>query len=73
MDGCFRCSTNGRYNSYTNGIVRQAHILQAHLNRFGFASGKADGMLSPISDAVIKRMQLFLNVSPEDEREYVHY
>lgn len=56
---------NGRYHSYTKGTVREAHILQAHLNRLGFASGKVDGKLGPISDAAIKRMQNFLKVKPD--------
>ncbi len=56
---------NGRYNSYTGGIVTQAHILQGHLNRLGFNSGVADGILGPISDAAIKRMQVSLGAKPD--------
>ena len=48
---------NGRTHSYTGGTVNEAHILQAHLNRLGFESGPEDGMLGPISDGAIKRMQ----------------
>jgi hypothetical protein len=51
---------NGRYHSYTGGIVTEAHILQAHLNRLGFESGPEDGILGPISDGAIKRMQAHL-------------
>jgi hypothetical protein len=50
-------SRNGKYNSYTKGIVTEAHILQAHLNRLGFSSGKEDGILGPKSDNAIKKLQ----------------
>ena len=56
---------NGRYHSYTKGIVRQAHLLQRHLNRLGFSSGKEDGKLGPISTASIKRMQTFLKTKAD--------
>ena len=36
---------------------KQAMILQEHLNRLGFSSGKVDGILGPVSDKAIKRMQ----------------
>jgi hypothetical protein len=53
-------SRNGVFNSYTKGIVREAKILQAHLNRLGFNSGPEDGILGPISTGAIKRMQTYL-------------
>lgn len=58
-------SRNGVYNSYTKGIVREAQILQAHLNRLGFNSGPEDGILGPISTGAIKRMQTFLKTTPD--------
>jgi len=58
-------SRNGTYNSYTNDIVTEAHILQAHLNRLGFNSGPEDGILGPISTGAIKRMQTFLGTDPD--------
>jgi parallel beta-helix repeat protein len=56
---------NGRFHPYTGGIVTQANILQAHLNRLGFNSGPADGILGPISDGAIKRMQTFLGTKAD--------
>lgn len=56
---------NGRYNSYTGTIVTQANILQAHLNRLGFNAGPVDGILGPISDGAIKRMQTFLGTKAD--------
>ncbi|MEZ4114085.1 MAG: peptidoglycan-binding domain-containing protein [Candidatus Paceibacterota bacterium] len=56
---------NGKYDAYTKAIVTQAHILQGHLNRLGFNSGPADGILGPISDGAIKRMQIFLKTIPD--------
>lgn len=58
-------SRNGKYNSYTKAIVKEAKILQAHLNRLGFSSGKEDGILGPISDGAIKRMQTFLGTKAD--------
>ena len=58
-------SRNGTYNSYTNDIVTEAHILQAHLNQLGFNSGPEDGILGPISTGAIKRMQTFLGTDPD--------
>lgn len=58
-------SRNGTYNSYTKGIVKEAALLQAHLNRLGFSSGKEDGILGKISDGAIKRMQTSLNTKPD--------
>ncbi len=60
-----RGARDGRYYWYTKGIVREAHLLQEHLNRLGFASGKVDGILGPVSDGAIKRMQIFLGVKPD--------
>lgn len=56
---------NGRFHPYTGGIVTQANILQAHLNRLGFNSGPVDGILGPISDGAIKRMQTFLGTKAD--------
>lgn len=53
-------SRNGFYNTYTKGVVTQAHILQGHLNRLGFNAGPTDGILGPLSDGAIKRMQASL-------------
>jgi hypothetical protein len=58
-------SRNGVYNSYTKAVVKEAKILQAHLNRLGFASGPEDGILGPISMGAIKRMQTFLKTIPD--------
>ena len=51
---------NGKYNSYTNGIVKEVKILQGHMNRLGFNSGPVDGILGPLTDGAIKRMQKYL-------------
>ncbi len=56
---------NGRYHPYTRGIVTQAHILQKHLNRLGFSSGKEDGKLGPISTGAIMRMQASLGTKSD--------
>ncbi len=56
---------NGRFHPYTRAIVTEAKILQAHLNRLGFNSGPVDGILGPISDGAIKRMQTFLGTKPD--------
>jgi len=58
-------SKNGKYSSFTKGIVKEVKILQAHLNRLGFASGKVDGILGPITDGAIKRMQIYLGTLPD--------
>jgi len=58
-------SHNGSINSYTGGIVQEADKLQGHLNRLGFNSGPEDGILGPISEGAIKRMQTFLG-TPAD-------
>ncbi len=51
---------NGFYNKFAKKKVTEVKILQAHMNRLGFASGKEDGILGPITDGAIKRMQKFL-------------
>ena len=56
---------DGKYHSKTKAIVKEAHILQGHLNRLGFSSGKEDGILGPISDGAIKRMQIFLKTKAD--------
>lgn len=56
---------NGVYHSYTKSMVTEANILQAHMNRLGFASGPEDGIIGPISDGAIKRMQTFLGTTPD--------
>ncbi len=58
-------SRNGVYNSYTKGIVKEAKILQAHMNRLGFVSGPEDGIIGPLTDGAIKRMQIFLHTKPD--------
>ncbi len=58
---------NGKKSTWgkRTNIISEAHILQKHLNRLGFASGISDGILGPISDGAIKRMQKFLGVSQD--------
>ena len=56
---------NNRYHKYTKEIVNEAHLLQRHLNRLGFSSGKEDGKLGPISTGAIMRMQKFLGTKPD--------
>jgi hypothetical protein len=51
---------DGRYHAYTKAIVKEVKILQAHMNRLGFNSGPVDGILGPITDGAIKRMQVYL-------------
>ncbi len=51
---------NGQYHSYTKTTVNEVKILQAHMNRLGFKSGPVDGILGPITDGAIKRMQKYL-------------
>ena len=58
-------SRNGQFNSYTQAIVTEAIILQAHLNRLGFNSGPEDGILGPLTDGAIKRMQTSLRTIPD--------
>ncbi len=56
---------NGRYHPYTQAIVTEVKILQAHMNRLGFKSGAEDGILGPITDGAIKRMQTFLGTKAD--------
>jgi hypothetical protein len=51
---------NGKYHNYTKAIVKEVKILQAHMNRLGFASGPEDGILGKKTDGAIKRMQKYL-------------
>jgi murein L,D-transpeptidase YcbB/YkuD len=57
---------NGRINNYSRTtiaskeVMREVKILQKHMNRLGFSSGVEDGILGPITDGAIKRMQKFL-------------
>lgn len=57
---------NGLINNYSRAtitkkeIVKEVKILQTHMNRLGFNSGPVDGILGPITDGAIKRMQKFL-------------
>lgn len=56
---------NGKYSSWAKATITEAKILQAHLNRLGFSSGAVDGILGPITDGAIKRMQAFLGVTQD--------
>lgn len=56
---------NGRYHAYTKAMVTEVKILQAHMNRLGFKSGAEDGILGPITDGAIKRMQTFLGTKAD--------
>jgi hypothetical protein len=57
---------NGRINNYSRTtitnkeVMREVKILQTHMNRLGFNSGQIDGILGPVTDGAIKRMQKFL-------------
>jgi hypothetical protein len=51
---------DGQYHPYTNMTVNEVKILQTHMNRLGFNSGIVDGILGPITDNAIKRMQTAL-------------
>lgn len=55
-------SRNGQFNSYTGSIVYEAMVLQEHLNRLGFNSGPEDGIIGPLTDGAIRRMQTSLGV-----------
>jgi peptidoglycan hydrolase-like protein with peptidoglycan-binding domain len=35
------------------------------MNRLGFKAGPVDGILGPLTDAAIKRMQKFLGTTPD--------
>ncbi len=56
---------NGKYNRYTRGIVKEAHILQKHLNRLGFNAGPVDGIIGPLTRGAILRMQKFLGTKAD--------
>ena len=56
---------NGKYNSYTKGIVKEVKILQGHMNRLGFNAGSVDGILGKLTDGAIKRMQKFLGTKAD--------
>lgn len=62
---------NGRINNYSKAtiikkeIMREVKILQTHMNRLGFNSGPVDGILGPITDGAIKRMQKFLGTGQD--------
>lgn len=56
---------NGRYHAYTKAVVTEVKILQAHMNRLGFNSGAVDGILGPITDGAIKRMQIYLGTKAD--------
>ncbi|MBB3123281.1 archaellum component FlaG (FlaF/FlaG flagellin family) [Mesoflavibacter sabulilitoris] len=53
---------DGYYHSYTKEQVSEVKILQTHMNRLGFNSGVVDGILGPITDGAIKRMQITLGI-----------
>lgn len=56
---------DGQYHSYTGTTVFEVKILQAHMNRLGFNSGPVDGILGPLTDGAIKRMQNFLGTAAD--------
>ena len=56
---------DNKYHSYTKAIVKEVKILQTHMNRLGFNSGKVDGILGPITDGAIKRMQAYLGTTQD--------
>jgi len=56
---------NGNFSSWQGSTISEVKILQAHLNRLGFASGEEDGILGPITDGAIKRMQISLGTPPD--------
>lgn len=45
--------------------MKEAKILQAHLNRLGFNSCPIDGILGKITDGAIKRMQTYLGTKAD--------
>jgi hypothetical protein len=51
---------NNIYSSWQQGKITEVKILQVHMNRLGFNAGIIDGILGPITDGAIKRMQTFL-------------
>ncbi len=54
---------NGKYSSWERGTINEVKLLQAHMNRLGFNSGAVDGILGPMTDGAIKRMQKALGFS----------
>ena len=54
-----------KYHSYAKDTVKEVKILQAHMNRLGFNSGKVDGILGPITNGAIKRMQASLGTKQD--------
>ena len=56
---------NGSYHPYTKATVTEVKLLQAHMNRLGFNSGFEDGILGPLTEGAIKRMQVFLGTIPD--------
>lgn len=56
---------NGLYSTYQKENITEVKILQAHLNRLGYGSGSVDGVIGPITEGAIKRMQSFLEVVPD--------
>jgi hypothetical protein len=56
---------DGIFNKYTKAIVKEVKVLQSHLNRLGFKSGKVDGIIGPITDGAIKRIQKYFNISQD--------
>ena len=56
---------NGKYDWYTKGIVREADILQKHLNRLGFNAGPVDGIIGPKTRGAILRLQRYLGTTPD--------
>ena len=56
---------NGRFDSYTGTVVREAHILQKYLNALGFSAGKVDGIIGPKSRSAIFRLQKFLGTKQD--------
>lgn len=60
-----RGARNGVFDTFTGSIVTEAHILQKHLNRLGFDSGPEDGIIGPLTESAIKRMQTFLGTKSD--------
>lgn len=56
---------NGKYSSWQQGAIVEVKILQQHMNRLGFNAGAVDGILGPITDSAIKRMQTSLGVTAD--------
>lgn len=56
---------NGKYHWYTKSTVREADILQKHLNRLGFNAGPVDGIIGPLTKGAILRLQKYLETTPD--------